>query len=141
MPFHRRALVALVFVVPLAGCTVINGAALEEAGVDRSISTASIAPAADPVQEAETLSDSRTVRNAVSAANVDRVASEPLAWSNAETGASGTITAIDERRAGDEICRSFTTSRQRFDGVRLYGGEACTRGQGEWTLTRFCEGG
>lgn len=141
MQFLHRPLVALALLLPAAGCTVINGAALEDAGVDRSISTASIAPVQDPVKQAETLSDSRTVRNAVSAANIGRVASEPLAWSNAETGASGTITAIDERRAGDEICRSFTTSRQRFDGVSLYAGEACTRGQGEWTLTRFTEGG
>ncbi len=124
----------------LSGCTVISGKGLEEAAVDKSLTTASIPPI-DPAVAAETLSDSRTVRNAVSAANIGRVASEPLAWSNAETGASGTITAIDERRAGDEICRSFTTSRQRFDGVSLYAGEACTRGQGEWTLTRFTEGG
>ncbi len=136
-----RTLFSLILLAPVAGCTVISGAALEEAAVDRSIHTASIAPAADPVKEAETLSDGRTVRNAVSAANVDRTSIEPLAWANAETGASGTITAIAERRAGDEICRTFTASRQRFDGVRLYAGETCTRGQGEWTLTRFNEGG
>ncbi|MET0258304.1 MAG: RT0821/Lpp0805 family surface protein [Methylobacterium sp.] len=117
----------------------MNGSALEEAAVDRSITTASITTPA-PAASAETVSDSATVRNAVSAAKIETIEAEPLAWSNAETGATGTITAIRETRAGDEICRSFRTSRQRFDGVALYDGEACTRGQGEWTLTHFSQG-
>jgi hypothetical protein len=50
------------------------------------------------------------------------------------------ISGIREHRAGNMICRQFRTSRQRFDGVALYNGEACTKGQGEWTLTRFSEG-
>lgn len=135
-----QTVLTLALLLPLAaGCTVMNGAALEDAAVDRTIQTASIAPA-DPAA-AESISDSRTVRNAVSAAKIETIEAAPLAWSNAETGTSGTITAIAEVRAGDEICRTFRTSRQRFDGVALYDGEACTRGQGEWTLTRFSEGG
>ncbi|WP_061932529.1 RT0821/Lpp0805 family surface protein [Aureimonas sp. AU22] len=122
----------------LSGCTVISGKGLEDVAVDQTLTTASIPPV-DPAFAAETLSDSRTVRNAVSAANIDKVDTAPLAWSNADTGASGTITAISETRAGDAVCRQFTTSRQRFDGVALYAGEACTTGQGEWTLTRFSE--
>jgi len=132
------SLFALAFPL-MTGCTVMNGSALEEAAVDRSITTASIATPA-PAASAETVSDSATVRNAVSAAKIETIEAAPLAWSNAETGATGTITAIRETRAGDEICRSFRTSRQRFDGVALYDGEACTRGQGEWTLTHFSQG-
>ncbi|WP_182084680.1 RT0821/Lpp0805 family surface protein [Aureimonas sp. ME7] len=123
----------------LSGCTVINGSALEEVAVDKSLTTASI-PRTDPAVAAETLSDSRTVRNAVSAARLEGDESAPLAWANSDTGATGTITAIRETKAGDQICRTFTTSRQRFDGIVLYAGEACTKGQGEWTLTRFSEG-
>ena len=85
-------------------------------------------------------SDGRTVRNAVSAASLAGTAPATYAWANTDTGASGVITAIRETRAGDVICRSFKTSRQRYDGVALYDGEACTRGRGEWTLTRFSEG-
>ncbi|RIY03801.1 hypothetical protein D3218_01070 [Aureimonas flava] len=133
----RLALACLV-VASLSGCTVISGKALEEVAVDRSITTASIPPV-DPAAAADTLSDSRTVRNAVSAADIAKMDTAPLAWSNADTGASGTITAIRETRAGDAVCRQFKTSRQRFDGVALYDGEACTTGQGEWTLTRFSE--
>ncbi len=133
----RLALVCAV-AASLTGCTVISGKGLEEVAVDKTLHTASIPPI-DPAVAAETLSDSRTVRNAVSAADIARVDSEPLAWTNADTGASGTITAISETRAGDAVCRRFKTSRQRFDGVALYAGEACTTGQGVWTLTRFSE--
>ncbi len=136
----RRALVAIVLLASLGGCTVISGSALEDAAtIDRSIQTASIQPLPAPTPETE--SDGRTVRNAVSAADLSRVQAEPLPWSNADTGATGRITAIEEKRAGDQICRSFKTSRQRFDGVAVYNGEACTHGSGEWTLTRFSEGG
>ena len=135
----RKALVATCLATALSGCTVISGAALEDAAkVDHSIQTSSVKPV--PTVSPETDSDGRTVRNAVSSANLEKSESEPLAWSNTDTGASGTITAIQETRAGDQICRSFKTSRQRFDGVAVYNGEACTRGSGEWTLTRFNEG-
>ena len=139
---NRFCMMSWAVFLPLAlsGCTVMNGAALDDAAnVDRTIQTASIAP--DPSQSEEYVSDGKTVRNAVSAANLEKIEAAPLAWSNADTGASGTITGIQETRAGDQICRSFKTSRQRFDGVALYAGEACTRGSGEWTLTRFTEGG
>ncbi|WP_062112505.1 RT0821/Lpp0805 family surface protein [Aureimonas sp. AU40] len=133
-----KALAASCVLTVLGGCTVMSGKALEDAAkVDHSIQTASLEPAPSP----ETESDGLTVRNAVSSANLDRTQAEPLAWSNTDTGASGTITAIEETRAGDQICRSFKTSRQRFDGVAVYKGETCTRGSGEWTLTRFNEGG
>ncbi|RYE83468.1 MAG: hypothetical protein EOP19_13790 [Hyphomicrobiales bacterium] len=110
--------------------------------VDRSIVTNSIAPAkpATPAEAPDQTSDRNMVRNAVSAADLHAAAEQPTAWANTDTGATGVITAIKEVRAGDVICRQFQTSRQRFDGVALYNGEACTKGQGEWTLTRFNEG-
>lgn len=147
MSLTRRFLTAFHASIPLAllalgGCTVISGAGMEDM-VDRSTTTNSIRPvqtAAATQPDPNQVSDSRTVRNAVSAADIGRIEAEPLAWVNADTGASGTITAIHEVRAGDQICRSFKTSRQSFDGIALYDGEACTSGRGEWTLTRFNEG-
>lgn len=124
----------------LSGC-VISGGGMEEM-VDRQAVTQSITASTDvtpPVAPVEA-SDQNTVRNAVSAADLDAAAANPMSWANADTGASGVITAIKEVRAGDMICRQFRTSRQRFDGVALYDGEACTKGQGEWTLTQFNEG-
>ncbi|GGD08116.1 RT0821/Lpp0805 family surface protein [Aureimonas glaciei] len=127
----------LVLIMSLSGC-VISGGGMEEM-VDRSIVTNSIAPAA-PTIAPEQASDGNTVRNAVSSANLAAASEKPMAWANADTGASGVITAIHEVKAGDMICRQFRTSRQRYDGVAVYDGEACTKGRGEWTLTHFSEG-
>lgn len=135
-----RSLLTILSMLPcVVGCTVMSGAALEENAVDRSVVTNSVPPIAPAVADA--LSDSRTVRNAVSAADMTRSDSQPLAWSNTDTGATGAITDLREIKAGDQTCRTFRTSRQRFDGVSVFAGEACTRGSGEWTLTRFSEGG
>jgi surface antigen len=135
-----RSILTILSVLPMAaGCTVMNGSALEESAVDRTVVTNSVPIVAPAVADA--LSDSRTVRNAVSAADITRSELQPLAWSNTDTGASGAITDIRETKAGDQTCRTFRTSRQRFDGVSVFAGEACTRGAGEWTLTRFSEGG
>lgn len=136
---YKAVFLALLAASTLSGC-VVSGGGLEEA-VD-PMATGSIrqpvpsAPMLAPIDQ----SDQNTVRNAVSAANVQGAETEPMAWANADTGASGLITAIQERRAGNMICRQFRTSRQRFDGVALYDGEACTKGRGEWTLTKFSEG-
>lgn len=124
-------------ILALSGC-VVSGGGVEEM-VDHGIVTSSIVPA-PASQSPDQLSDQRTVRNAVSAADIHAPAAQPIAWANADTGASGVVTAIQEVRAGDVICRQFRTSRQRFDGVALYNGEACTKGEGEWTLTHFSEG-
>ena len=135
-----KATFLLLPIMSLTGC-VISGGGMEEM-VDRSIVTNSIAPGAASAQAVapEQASDGKTVRNAVSSADLAAAADKPMAWANADTGASGVITAIREVRAGDMICRQFKTSRQRYDGVALYDGEACTKGRGEWTLTHFTEG-
>ncbi|WP_188052210.1 RT0821/Lpp0805 family surface protein [Aureimonas fodinaquatilis] len=125
----------------LGGCTIAGGG-LEDM-IDHSTITSSIARPAKvppPAGDADQLSDGNTVRNAVSAAKLGS-GMEPLPWANAQTGAFGTITAISEVRTGPAICRSFTTSRQRFDGIALYSGQACTAGAGDWVLTQFSEAG
>ncbi|WP_152044988.1 RT0821/Lpp0805 family surface protein [Aureimonas psammosilenae] len=140
MQTYKAALFALMTASTLSAC-VVSGGGLEDA-LDKT-ATNSIPPAqqqaavASPVDQ----SDQNTVRNAVSSANITGGDAQPIAWANADTGASGAISVIEEHRAGNMICRQFRTSRQRYDGVALYDGEACTKGQGEWTLTKFNEGG
>ena len=95
---------------------------------------------ADQPPDADAVSDSRTVRNAVSVADI----ADPdgrYAWSNPQSGSSGIISGLTEEREGVRICRRFTTSRQSYDGVSLYRGEACTNGEGEWALVQFVENG
>ncbi|MBL0967107.1 MAG: M20/M25/M40 family metallo-hydrolase, partial [Blastomonas sp.] len=38
---------------------------------------------------------------------------------NADTGSRGAIQALAEVRQGKDLCRTFTASRERFDGVAL----------------------
>ncbi|MEF2553094.1 RT0821/Lpp0805 family surface protein [Aurantimonas sp. A2-1-M11] len=115
--------------------------------IDDTLITGSIAPASPPapadtsaIPDLERLSDRRTVRSAVSAADIEAAAGS-YPWANPQTGTSGVISALQEVREGSRICRTFQTSRQRFDGVSLYDGEACTTGAGEWALVRFVEKG
>lgn len=138
MSVMKTICLASLAVFALSGC-VISGGGMEEM-VDHTIVTNSV-PSGAAGQSPDQLSDQRTVRNAVSAADIKAPALQPIPWANADTGASGIVTAIQEVRAGGTICRQFRTSRQRFDGIALYDGEACTKGEGEWTLTRFSEGG
>jgi hypothetical protein len=131
-----RPLAMILLATLCSGCVVLGGGA--DAGIDETV-TAGIPPQ-EPTTPPDQASDQMTVRNAVSAADLSAADGEPRSWANADTGATGVITAIAESRAGDTICRTFQTSRQRFDGIALYKGEACTKGGGQWTLTRFAEG-
>ncbi len=139
MPSAKPFLLALVAACCLSGC-VVSGGGLEDAADATVTNSVAAGLPAVGVEAPLDRSDQNTVRNAVSAADMAQADARPMAWANADTGASGVISDIRERRAGDVICRQFRTSRQRFDGVALYDGEACTKGRGEWTLTRFSEG-
>ncbi|MEF2070440.1 RT0821/Lpp0805 family surface protein [Consotaella aegiceratis] len=140
MPSIKSIFIPATAALVLAGCTISDGGM--NGLIDDTITTGSIskAPAAAAPSN-DLISDNRTVRNAVSAADIHTVEAQPLPWANAETGTRGEITAITEIKGGGQICRLFKTSRQRFDGIALYNGEACTNGAGEWTLTRFAEEG
>ncbi|MCB8838934.1 RT0821/Lpp0805 family surface protein [Aurantimonas sp. VKM B-3413] len=122
--------------ISLGGC-VVSGPGLADM-VDESIVTGSIAPA--PALPEDQVSDQRIIRNAVSSADL-RTGDGRFAWSNPETGASGVIAKLAEVRKDSRICRSFETSRQRFDGVLLYDGEACSTGSGRWVLVSFAPRG
>lgn len=121
---HRAATCAalLTAAVALSGCG--GGFVMEKLDADPTIVTSSVPQetgAADPIRR----SDEATIRNAVSSADLEGAAATPLAWANADTGSRGTITQMTESKAEGRLCRSFTTSRESFNGVALYSGEAC----------------
>jgi surface antigen len=61
-----------------------------------------------------------------------------LAWSNPETGNSGTITAIDKFIGNHgQSCKKFRTSVDSFMGISLYNGETCELKPGFWVLSWF----
>jgi len=73
----------------------------------------------------------------VSSADVETLAGKELAWANPETGSRGAIVKLAEDKAGGRLCRRFTTTRESFDGVALFVGEACMAGYGAWRLESF----
>ena len=78
-------------------------------------------------------------RAAVLAENLEQLAGKPLAWANAETRSQGAISSIVEIRKKDVLCRRFRTSRESFDGVALYAGEACLGRDGAWYMRAFAQ--
>jgi surface antigen len=50
---------------------------------------------------------------------------EALAWSNSESGNSGTISGLDVSKFEDTGCLSFKTTANTITGLRLYEGTAC----------------
>lgn len=122
-------------ILALAGCGA-GGFSLEKAEVDRSLVTSSVAAGqtsgSDGIE-----ADQATIRNAVSSADVEQLAGKEIAWANADTGARGSITQLTEARRGGRLCRSFAGSRESFDGVAMFEGQACLVGQGAWRLETF----
>ncbi|NDW05261.1 RT0821/Lpp0805 family surface protein [Jiella pacifica] len=133
LPYKTVCLLALT--AGLGGC-VVAGPSVEDTLLDPTITGSVKAPG--KIADIDDDSDRRIVRNAVSAADIEKGKGR-FSWSNPETGSSGVITAMNQQRDGDSICRSFETSRQRFDGIALYQGRACTVGAGEWALIEFAQ--
>ena len=94
-------------------------------------------PAPRTTVEAERLSDEATIRNAVTSADIETLAGAPLPWANAETGARGQVTGIVETKGKGTLCRSFSATRESFDGVGMYKGEACMVASGAWRMQSF----
>lgn len=122
-------------ILALAGCGA-GGFSLEKAEVDRSLVTNSVA-AEQASGSGGIEADQATIRNAVSSADVEQLAGKEIAWANADTGARGSITQLTETRQGGRLCRSFAGSREGFDGVAMFEGQACLVGEGDWRLETF----
>ncbi len=122
-------------VLALGGCGA-GGFSLDHAAVDKSIVTSS-APSAPSPDDANLVADQATIRNAVSSADVEMLGGKELAWANAETGSRGIIMKLAEDKAGGRLCRRFAATRESFDGVALFEGQACMVGYGAWRLESF----
>ncbi|WP_296744621.1 RT0821/Lpp0805 family surface protein [Mesorhizobium sp.] len=130
----KAAVVALA--LPLAACGA-GGFSLEKAEVDRSIVTSSTnaSPAVPAANDKD--SDQTTIGNAVSSADIKELGGQAVPWANSGTGSRGTITELVELKDAGLTCRSFTATRESFDGVALYKGELCMAGAGGWHMQAF----
>jgi len=121
--------------LPLAAC-VSSGLDVSKADVDDMTHTGSVATAGQP-PDAVRVSDETTIRNAVSAVDPEAAKLQPLAWANADTGSRGDISNLIEQKENGTLCRKFTASRESFDGVALYTGDACKTNGGAWYMRSF----
>ncbi len=120
----------------LSGCAS-GGIDMLGVGTDNKVRTGSISTGGPAPEASEAWSDEMTIRNAVSSANLAELGNNPLAWANADTGSQGAITQISEFDVNGVRCRKFTASRESFEGVSLYAGEACLQGNGIWQMRKF----
>ena len=125
--------VAALIALPVALAACASGNLLKRAETDRSIITGSI-PSTPMMAN---VTDEETIRNAVTSVDPNALGANGLAWTNPATGATGQITGLTEFQDNGHLCRRFSTSLARFDGVGLYRGEACLQNSGGWQLRTF----
>lgn len=134
----RRRLAGVVIVsatLVLSACAGRGG--IETLAADPTLVTGSAQQVAGAADET-TMSDEKTIRDAVSSANIESLGANPLAWANAYTGSRGTVTALSEHKLDDgRVCRKFSTTRESFDGVGVYNGETCTATANNWFMRAF----
>lgn len=133
----RNAVLACLAVVPLTACA--GGFDLGKADVDNTLTTGSVPVNGRPQPDATQVSDETTIRNAVSSADLGAVGESGLPWANVDTGSRGAITNLVEYDNKGLLCRKFSVSRESFNGVRLYAGDACRAGDGSWRMLAFVE--
>lgn len=125
----------------ITGCSM-TGKALEDVATTNSISMAEPTPsiAVDPFAprggndggETDRLIDEDTIRLAVTTADIDRLEGGSLPWASAATGSSGAITGIVQTEQSGQTCRSFSATRNAYDGSSLYQGEVCLDPRSGW---------
>lgn len=101
--------------------------------------TSAVASETPKAPDAVRTSDEVTIRNAVSSADLETAGHTGLSWANVDTGSRGAITGLMEYDRKGILCRKFKASRESFNGVRLYDGDACRAGDGSWRMLAFVE--
>jgi surface antigen len=129
----QRLLTVLIVGLPLGACGSAGG--LSKVDADPALVTGSVEQEA--LADSTQNSDANTIRNAISAANLDMSHGVPLAWANRDTGSRGTVNQIDESEKDGIVCRKFETSRESFEGVALYHGNVCLGADRQWFMQEF----
>ncbi len=136
----RGVVLPLLFVLSLGatGCS-LTGNSLPNISSGEQLVTNSIVEKTKPEGIAET--DAEIIKNTVTDAKISTKI-KPLAWTNPQTGSSGTIIAIDKFMGKHgQNCRGFKTSVDSFMGIAFYNGEACQISAGKWVLSWFKSAG
>ncbi len=114
-----------------------GGFSLEKAEVDRSLYTGNIPSGKTGSAVAERISDEATIRNAVSSADIEKSCGPIGALGQFGHRFARPIDNLAEFKSEGLLCRRFKTSRESFDGVALFKGEACMVSAGAWRMQSF----
>jgi surface antigen len=134
-PKCPKVLLVLIAVLPLSACA--SGFDLGKAEVDKTFYTSAVSTDSGSSMDPTQLSDVATIRNAVSAADVEQMNGQALSWANSDTGSRGSITGLVEYRDKGALCRRFQATRESFEGVSMFSGDACLAGAGAWRMRAF----
>lgn len=126
-----RCVSVAVTVLALSGCMGSAGDVLKMDSVDRNLTTASVPAALDEA------TDEATVRNAVTAADLESLGQTAIPWANTRSGSAGVISAVRETSETGMTCRTFVTTRHSYEGIARFEGRACNVGGDRWSLIKF----
>ncbi len=130
-----KGLLIVMAMLTLSACA--SGLDLGKAEVDRSLYTSAIPAASNSTINSSQASDVATIRNAVSSADLEEVGGQVLSWANSDTGSRGSITDLIEYKDKGALCRRFQATRESFDGVSMFSGDACLATAGAWRMRAF----
>lgn len=116
--------------VALSACGT-RGFSIEDAVPDNALTTGSVPGGASRSP------DEGTIRDAVSSAIVDEIGEQGIGWANVGTGSRGVIRDVRESSDSGTLCRSFAATRENYEGVFLYRGEACLNRAKQWSMHKF----
>jgi len=124
---------AVLFVLSLSTQACSIGG--KPAALDTMLTTASVPPASVFPDE-RLAADGQAILAALSS-GTETGTPASLPWENPESGARGLITAYSGASEGE--CLAFTTTRESFDGIGLYEGEACKDPAGILRMRAFTQ--
>ena len=131
----RLAWPAAFLTLLISGCAVSGGDPIAQLASEEQLITGSVVEQAKPEGVSQT--DADIIKTTVVGANGASEA-HPLAWNNPETGAFGSIIAIDKFMGKHgQLCRGFKTTVSNFAGVSYYNGETCQIEEERWVLSWF----
>ena len=133
----RLKAASLLLVLLVLSACASGGFSLQKAEVDSSLYTGNVSDKSRRAADSERISDEATIRNAVSSADIESLGGRSVLWVNSDTGTRGVIDGLKEFKRDGLLCRSFSTTRESFDGIARFKGEAFMVIAGAWRLQSF----
>jgi surface antigen len=131
----RGPLSALVAGVILSGCAISTPLGPIFGSAEDKTTTGSIPSQDNRLNTSMTDADWDKTKAALQAAMDPQNPGAAIMWSNAETGAHGSVTPVADAFVENKAsCRSFVAGLSQTGPVQWYQGKGCQRGNGSWGI-------